>query len=180
MSLTLAKKTVSVKTQTLATLMAIVAAILVPQVFHVAGRLLGVGTALGEIFLPMHLPIILVGLLAGPYAGGIAGILSPLVSFMLTGMPSAVVLPLMMVEVGFYGLTAGIMRNVKTDDIVKVVVAQVSGRAMRLIVTAVLFALTLTKVNPIGVFTAVRAGIVGLLLQWSILPIISTLVKSKK
>lgn len=85
------------------------------------------GTSLGETFLP----IIPVGLLAGQYAGAISGLLGPLCSFALSGMPSAVMLPFMMVELCVYGLTAGILRNVKLPTIVKVVIAQIAGRAVR-------------------------------------------------
>ena len=92
------KSGLSVKAQTLATIAAIVGAVAVPQIFHVLGRVSGLGTALGETFLPMHLPIILVGLLAGPYAGAIAGLLGPLASFALAGMPGIVMLPFMMIE----------------------------------------------------------------------------------
>ena len=72
---TIEKPRLSVKVQAIATLTAIVGAVAVPQIFHVIGAVSGVGTSLGEAFLPMHLPIILVGLLAGPYAGAIAGLL---------------------------------------------------------------------------------------------------------
>lgn len=65
---TTAKPRLSVKVQTLATIAAIIGAVVVPQIFHTLGAVSGLGTALGETFLPMHLPIILVGLLAGPYA----------------------------------------------------------------------------------------------------------------
>lgn len=53
-------------------LLAVLAAVAVTQVFHLLGAASGLGTALGEAFLPMHLPVILVGLLAGPYEGGLS------------------------------------------------------------------------------------------------------------
>ncbi len=93
---------VSIKKQTVAALLAVVAAVALPQLFHVMGYLSGLGTALGEIFLPMHLPILFIGLLAGPYAGAIAGACSPLVSFALTGMPGSAMLPFMMLELCTY------------------------------------------------------------------------------
>ena len=111
MTNTYAKPKLSVKTQTLATIVAIVAAVVLPQLFHLMGAVSGLGTALGETFLPMHLPIILAGLLAGPYVGAIAGVLSPLISFALTGMPTAAMLPFMMIELFVYGLTSGLLRN---------------------------------------------------------------------
>ena len=50
----------------------------------------------GSIFLPMHLPVLLCGLLCGPWYGLICGILAPLLSSVLTGMPPAAILPVMM------------------------------------------------------------------------------------
>ena len=77
----------SLGTKTAATLLAIVAAVVLPQLFHVIGAVSGQGTMLGVAFLPMHLPIIFVGLIAGPAVGAIAGAAAPLVSFLLSGMP---------------------------------------------------------------------------------------------
>jgi len=56
----------SLGTKTAATLLAIVAAVVLPQLFHVIGAVSGQGTMLGVAFLPMHLPIIFVRLIAGP------------------------------------------------------------------------------------------------------------------
>ena len=56
----------SVSVKAAATVLAIVAAVALPQLFHVIGAVSGRGTALGVAFLPMHLPIIFVGLIAGP------------------------------------------------------------------------------------------------------------------
>ena len=81
-----------------ATVLAIVAAVALPQLFHVIGAVSGQGTMLGVAFLPMHLPIIFVGLIAGPAVGAIAGAAAPLVSFLLSGMPMLAMLPLMMIE----------------------------------------------------------------------------------
>ena len=92
----------SLGTKTAATLLAIVAAVVLPQLFHVIGAVSGQGTMLGVAFLPMHLPIIFVGLIAGPAVGAIAGAAAPLVSFLLSGMPMLAMLPLMMVELCAY------------------------------------------------------------------------------
>lgn len=56
----------SLSTKAAATVLAIVAAVALPQLFHVIGAVSGQGTMLGVAFLPMHLPIIFVGLIAGP------------------------------------------------------------------------------------------------------------------
>lgn len=170
----------SVKAQTLATLAAIVGAVVVPQIFHLLGAVSGLGTALGETFLPMHLPILLVGLLAGPYAGAIAGLLGPLASFALSGMPGAVMLPFMMVELCGYGLAAGLLRETKMPTILKVLIAQVAGRVLR--AGAILIGVyafdstvaiaTIWKSSVVGVF--------GIVLQWALLPLIIYRVENRK
>lgn len=175
-----AKPQLSIKVQAIATLSAIVGAVAVPQIFHVLGAVSGVGTSLGEAFLPMHLPIILVGLLAGPYAGAIAGLLGPLCSFALSGMPGVMMLPFMMIELCIYGLTAGILRNVKLPTIVKVVIAQVAGRAVR--AGAILLGVFVfgSKVNISTIWTSIGTGLFGLALQWALLPLIVYRVENLK
>ena len=120
-----------------ATVLAIVAAVALPQLFHVIGAVSGQGTMLGVAFLPMHLPIIFVGLIAGPAAGAIAGAAAPLASFLLSGMPMLAMLPLMMVELFAYGLVAGLLREVKLPSLVKVVIVQLAGRVVLTAATAI-------------------------------------------
>ncbi len=169
---TLEKPRLSVKVQAIATLAAIVGAVAIPQIFHVLGAASGLGTSLGEAFLPMHLPIILVGLLAGPYAGAISGLLGPLASFALSGMPGAMMLPFMMIELCIYGLTAGLLRNVKLPTIVKVVIAQISGRAV--CAGAILLGVYVfgSQVKVSTIWTSIGTGLFGLALQWALLPLI--------
>ncbi len=172
MTSTYAKPKLSVKAQTLATVGAVAAAVILPQVFHLMGALSGLGTALGETFLPMHLPIILAGLLAGPYVGAISGILSPLISFALTGMPMSAMLPFMMIELCIYGLSAGLLRNVNMPTIVKVVIAQVAGRAVRAAAILIAFYLFHSKAVPVAViWNSIVTGIFGLVLQWALIPL---------
>ena len=166
------KQPVSLKKQTLAALAALAAAVALPQLFHVMGAVSGLGTALGEAFLPMHLPIILVGLLAGPYAGAAAGAFAPLVSFFLSGMPGPAMLPFMMIELCIYGLLSGLLRRTRLPVIVKVLIAQAAGRAVRAaaIVSAVgLFGYEGIQISVI--WTSIAAGIFGLALQWTLVPL---------
>lgn len=166
-----------VRTQVWAAALAVVAAVALPQVFHMAGAALGVGTALGETLLPMHLPVLLVGLLAGPYAGVAAGALGPLASFALSGMPMAAMLPFMVVELAGYGLVAGLLRTVNIPTIAKVLLAQVAGRVLRTAAVLVaVVALGDTTVVVASVWTAVLDGLPGLVLQWAALPLIVWLV----
>ncbi len=178
---TIEKSRLSVKTQTLAAIAAIIGAVAVPQLFHAIGAVSGLGTALGETFLPMHLPIILAGLLAGPYAGAITGLLGPIVSFLMIGMPSSLMLPFMMLELCTYGALSGLLRNAKMPNIAKVLTAQIGGRLIR--AAAILIAVYLLKNDNIKIaviWKSIIAGLPGLLLQWSLLPLLMYRIENHK
>lgn len=178
---TVEKPRLSVKVQTIATILAIAGAVAVPQLFHLLGAVSGLGTALGETFLPMHFPIILVGLLAGPYAGAISGLLGPLMSFALSSMPSAAMLPFMMIELCVYGLSAGLLRNVKMPTIGKVLAVQVAGRAIRAAAILIaVYAFGNDSIKVAAIWNSISAGIFGLVLQWTLLPLIIYRVENIK
>lgn len=162
----------SLKAQALGAAIAVASAVALPQLIHGIGHLSGTGTALGELLLPMHLPIILVGLLAGPYAAGIAGLLAPLLSFALTGMPLAAKLPFMMIELGAYGVCAGALRKVKCPTVCKVLLAQIGGRAIRAAATLFAFYVLNSTVQPASVLASIPVGLLGILLQLVLIPLI--------
>ena len=178
--LTKAVPKLSVKFQTLAALSAVAAAVLLPQVFHMLGAASGLGTLPGEVFLPMHLPILLVGLLAGPWAGVAAGACGPLVSFALTGMPGAAMLPFMVIELVAYGLFTGLLRFAKMPTLAKVAVAQAAGRVVR--AAAILVAVLGFSASGISVSTiwmSISTGLPGLALQWALIPLIVSRVERR-
>lgn len=155
-----------------ATVLAIVAAVALPQLFHVIGAVSGQGTMLGVAFLPMHLPIIFVGLIAGPAVGAIAGAAAPIASFLLSGMPMLAMLPLMMVELFAYGLVAGLLREVKLPSLVKVVIVQLAGRVVLTAATAIaVFAFGSSKTVAATWTSDLAAGLPGLALQWALIPL---------
>ena len=152
----------SLSTKAAATVLAIVAAVALPQLFHVIGAVSGQGTMLGVAFLPMHLPIIFVGLIAGPAVGAIAGAAAPLASFLLSGMPMLAMLPLMMVELCAYGLVAGLLREVKLPSLAKVVIAQLAGRVVLTAATAIaVFAFGSSKAVAATWTSDLAAGLPG-------------------
>ena len=172
MTMTKANQKISVGTQALAAVTATVAAVVLPQIFHLLGAMSGLGTALGETFLPMHLPILLVGLLAGPYAGAVAGVLSPFASFALTGMPTSALLPFMMIELCVYGLCAGLLCRSKMPTFGKVLLAQVAGRAVRAVaILCATYLFSSTAVPVAVIWESITVGAVGILLQWALLPL---------
>ncbi|PLS24461.1 ECF transporter S component [Bifidobacterium imperatoris] len=179
----------SVKFQSIAAALAVIAAVALPQIFHLAGAALGLGTVIGQTLLPMHLPVLLVGLLAGPYAGVATGALAPIISFALTGMPMAPMVPFMVIELAAYGLFAGLLRGVQLPAAVpaplawlgKLLGAQVAGRLVDAIAIAVAVSLLgNTAMTVASVWAAVITGLPGLVLQWVLVPVIMTAVDRRR
>lgn len=159
--------------QTYATIVSIIMAVLAPQIAHVLGRAFGVEKAIGEIILPMHFPVILVGVLAGPYAGLITGLMGPLTSSLLTGMPGMVKLPFMMIELGAYGLVAGLLRNTRLNMVLKVLIAQFVGRVIRAI--AIIIAVSgfgNPNLEIAAIIPGYVKGIIGIALELALIPLI--------
>lgn len=171
MTTSVANKKMSVKSQTIGALAALVSAVILPQMIHAIGAAAGLGTSLGEMLLPMHLPIILAGLLAGPFAAGTAGFLSPLISFALTGMPTTAMLPFMVIELAMYGICSGLLKNAEFPDILKVLAVQISGRVFRAAAILIGFYGMGSAVKPEIILTSVRVGIIGIILQLVIIPL---------
>jgi len=177
----MSKPRLSVKAQTLAAILAVIGAVAVPQLFHAMGAVSGLGTSLGETFLPMHLPIILVGLIAGPYAGAISGLLGPLASHLMTGMPGSAMLPIMMIELCAYGALAGLLGNVKMPNIAKVLLAQIGGRAVRAAAVLIaVYAFGNESIKVASIWNSVIIGVPGLVLQWSLLPLLMYRIENLK
>ena len=72
-----------------------------PLAFHALGA--------GSTFLPMHLPVLLCGLICGAGYGAFCGIAGPVVSCVLSGMPTALQLASMAPELCAYGLLCGLL-----------------------------------------------------------------------
>lgn len=175
------KNGLSLKAQTFAAIAAIVGAVAVPQLFHVLGAVSGLGTKLGETFLPMHLPIILVGLLAGPFAGAVSGLLGPLCSFAISGMPSAVMLPFMMIELCAYGLFAGLLNKSKMPVVIKVLLVQIAGRAVRAaFILLAVYGFKHEGVKLAVIWMSIPAGLFGICLQWCLIPLVVFRVQNFK
>ena len=133
----------------------------------------------GATFLPMHVFVILAGLLAG-WRGGLAvGLLTPLLSHALSGMPLAVLLPQITLELSVYGLVAGLAREHWRWGVVRSLLAAML--AGRLALGAFFLAVYLTGAmsqTPLGTATGPGAalwmvlsqGWPGILLQLALLP----------
>lgn len=152
---------------------AIAGAVMLPQLVHLIGAVSGVGSALGELLLPMHFFVILAGFLAGPAVGFAVGACAPLVSHLLSGMPSETVLPFMMIELIGYGLAAGLLGKTRLNGFLKLLSVQLGGRLLRAAAVLVaVYAFDLQAVGVASIWSTVRVGLLGILLQWCLLPLL--------
>ena len=157
----------------LLTLCAIAASVALPQIVHTVGHISGLGTSLGEALLPMHFFVFLVGLYAGAWVGGITGFCAPLLSFWLSGMPRLQTLPFMMIELLGYGLIAGFLCKTKLHAFWKLLIAQVGGRLARAIAIGLAAGcFDVQGLTLLSVWNSIPKGLLGILLQWSILPLV--------
>ncbi|MBQ3162869.1 MAG: ECF transporter S component [Oscillospiraceae bacterium] len=178
MSTAITKKTTAAKIITI--LAAIAASVILPQIFHAIGAVSGTGNAVGAALLPMHIPVILAGFIGGPAVGLIAGIISPVASFAISSMPAAALLPFMAIELGVYGLTAGLISKVKLNSFAKLVVVQVAGRAARaLAVLAAIYILGNTALTVASIAEFITAGLFGIILQWAFIPFAVNKIEEK-
>jgi hypothetical protein len=170
----------AMKTQTLAAMAAVGAAVALPQLLHIIGAVSGLGPALGQTFLPMYLPIILVGFLVGPFAGAAAGIAAPLLSFALTGMPGVILLPIIMTELVVIGFAAGMLRSLKLPSFGKLILVQLAGKAAYALAVLAAIYLFGSTLEAGQILASVQIGLPGLLLQWALVPLILFRVENRK
>lgn len=148
-------------------------AILFPQIIHLIGRWSHTGNALGTIILPMHFAVLLSGLILGPVAGGMIGAASPLISHLLTGMPNADQVFLMCVELAVYGISTGLISQKKIAVSLKILIAQISGRIVKLFVAALLSLVLADVAFSVGsIARTFLNGIPGMILQICLIPLL--------
>lgn len=148
MEKSLSKRTAKISTEAAFILLTVVSAVVLPQIFHAFGVLLGVGGKLGQIFLPMYIPVLIIGFYRGPVPGAIAGLLAPLASFLIANMPTSALLPFITVELVATGLLAGVFMSFKLPALLRVFLVQLSAKALRL------FTLTVSLLVSGGTVTA--------------------------
>lgn len=108
-----------------------------PMAFH--------ALSLGHTFSPMHIPVLLCGMLCGSAYGVFCGIAGPVLSSLLTSMPSMTGLISMVPELVTYGFVSGIlMKRVRTgklslDLYLALVPAMLAGRAVGGIASALFY-----------------------------------------
>lgn len=133
----------------------------------------------GPVFLPMHIPVLFAGLFLGPIYGLIVGVLTPILSSVLTGMPPLFpMLPIMIFELGIYGLVSGYLSDRFKGTIVPLITSMIVGRIVAGMVVFVLVTLFGAKMDPIlFVKGAIIAGLPGIIIQLILIPVVMRLVR---
>ncbi len=134
----------------------------------------------GTLLLPMHFCVFIGAMLLGWQYGLILGILTPILSMFITGMPNSTFVYIMVCELATYGLVAGLLHyNKKINIYVSLLISMVIGRlsyALSLFVLVNLLGFdSFSKVA--SVFTAISTGIIGIVIQIGIIPIIAIRLK---
>ena len=139
----------------------------------------------GPTFLPMHIFVLLAGLLFGWRAGLAVGLFTPLISYALTGMPVLAVLPQIVIELVFYGLVAGLLRErLNLRAIWSLAGAMVAGRLALILVVSILSLFGAIH-SPLGAeagpfavaWSVVKQGWPGILIQLMLIPFIVILLE---
>ena len=144
--------------------------VLLPMAFHVIPNA-------GSIFLPMHIPVLICGLFCGWPYGLACGIITPFLSSVMTGMPPAMMLPQMMIELAVYGLVAGLctqyisMKNEMTKLYASLIIAMLAGRIMNGFVNTCILS---TQGYTLSVFMTASfiTCLPGIIIQLIVIPVL--------
>lgn len=172
------KKMSSVKRATV-TALCVALCYVLPVVFHATG--------LGSAFSPMHIPVLLCGLVCGSGYGIFCGIAGPVLSSVLSGMPTVTQLIYFAPELIVYGFVTGLMmklvrtRKLMVDLYISLAAAMLLGRLAGGIAEALFYlgsgqAFTLAAVAA-GYFVTTIPGIICHLIVIPIL--VTTLMKAR-
>jgi hypothetical protein len=138
-----------------------------PFAFHLVG--------LGKVFLPMHIPVLLCGFLTDSWTALFVGALTPVLSAVLTGMPTLVppVAQAMTVELTLYGvLSSFFYRKMRWNVYVSLALAMLAGRLVYGVLGVAL--MPLLNMKPVPILYPVTIGLAGsvpgLILQIIVVP----------
>ncbi|NLN14532.1 MAG: ECF transporter S component [Tissierellia bacterium] len=150
--------------------------VLLPIVFHQ----FNMG---GPVFLPMHIPVLMAGLLLGPIEGLLVGVITPIISSLLTGMPPLFpMLPIMIAELGTYGLTSGYFsKKLKVNTYISLIAGMIDGRIAAGIMVFILANFFGFNSGPLLYLKgAIMTGLPGIIIQLLFIPPIVRLLKRDK
>lgn len=87
----------------------------------------------------------------------------------------------MIAELAGYGLFAGLLYNAKMPVFGKLLVAQIAGRILKSVVILIsVYAMGSKAVAAPMIWNSVITGLPGILLQWSIIPLLMFWVGNRK
>lgn len=138
-------------------------AVILPQLVHLFS-----GAAGGAKWLPMYLPVLIGGCLLGWRWGLGVGVLSPVVSFLITSMtgnamPAASRLPYLIAELAVFAVVSGVFSKKISENLwlafPAVLLAQVSGRAVFLMVAAIFQ--SIAPLSAAAVWSQIQTGLLG-------------------
>ena len=144
--------------------------VLLPMAFHMIPNA-------GSVFLPMHIPVLICGLFCGTPYGLACGIITPFLSSMTTGMPPAMILPQMLIELAVYGLVTGLcekhidFKNEMSKLYMSLIIAMLAGRIVNGLVNT--FVLS-TQGYTLSVFMTASfiTCLPGIILQLIVIPVL--------
>ncbi|MCD4711656.1 MAG: ECF transporter S component [Clostridiales bacterium] len=143
--------------------------LVLPIAFHMFG-------GAGPIFLPMHIPVLIGGFFLSPMLALSVGVLTPMLSGIITGMPPIFpMMPIMMLELGIYGLTISVVKNnVTKNPYIALLASMILGRVAAGFMVFVLSTFFAAKLPSAIIFitTSVTTGIPGIIIQLIIIPIV--------
>jgi len=121
---------------------------------------------------PMHWMILFAGLTYGAISGLIIGASLPVVSFLISGMPVAAMLPLMIPELAAYGFVTGILKQ-KITSFGAAAVGLLAGRIVFLALFAMLGRLDVSAFEYVQ--KTWTPGLAAIIIQIALLPILAGL-----
>ena len=144
--------------------------VLLPIAFHVIPNA-------GSVFLPMHIPVLICGLFCGAPYGLACGIITPFISSVMTGMPPAMMLPKMIIELCVYGLVAGLctqyipQKNEMTKLYMSLIIAMLAGRIVNGFVSTFILS---TQGYTLSVFMTASfiTCLPGIIIQLIVIPVL--------
>ena len=142
--------------------------VMLPIAFHLVG-------GVGSVFLPMHIPVLMAGLMLGIKGGLATGMLIPIVSSLTTGMPPLMpMLPIMVVELGVYGIVTGYLyRQCKLPLVWSLIGAMLAGRLAATLVVAGMVMMLAVKLEPMTyIIGAISLGLPGIVIQLLFIPLL--------
>ena len=172
MEKTIRKAAIRLSKEAVFILLTVISAVALPQILHTAGVYFGVGALLGQMLLPMYLPVMIIGFQRGIAPGAVAGFLAPIISFYMTGMPAAAILPYITVELVATGALAGAFAGFRIFPLFRVLSVQLAAKAVRLAVLASVQLYSSGTVVASALFAGILTSHPGVVIQLVLLTLL--------